>query len=106
MIINQTNYKNDLRKVFCGAVIKVFGGTVAFLYFLESERYSTKYDCYIDYNGENYIINTETGEYINWYKFDHVGRAINISTFPFRDDISKWFDNFLTEFKESGVENG
>lgn len=99
MIINQTNRK-DLRDLFCNTVTKIFGDSMTFLDFLEDEKYSTKYDCYLDYNGENYIINRETGEYINWYKLDHIGRCINISTDNIIN-ISKWIEEFLVKFKES-----
>jgi len=106
MIFNQNNYNNfnttDLRELFCDSVIKIFGDAGTFLDFLENDRYSTKYDCYLDYNGENYIINRETGEYINWYKLDHIGRCITISTFHMYKDIPKWIEEFLIEFKESG----
>ena len=100
MIFNQTTHK-DLRDLFCNAVTKIFGDSMTFLDFLENEEYSTKYDCYLDYNGENYIINRETGEYINWYKLDHIGRCINISILSWYKDISKWIEKFLVEFKES-----
>lgn len=110
MIFNQSNFKG-LRDIFCDAVTKVFGNSMTFLDFLEDEKYSvTKYDCFLDYNGENYIINRETGMYINWYKLDHIGRCINISAiapdgfaFLFDSDISKWIEEFLVEFKESEV---
>ena len=102
MIINQTNRK-DLRDLFCNTVTKIFGDSMTFLDFLENEEYSTKYDCYLDYNGENYIINRETGEYINWYKLDHIGRCINISTDNIIN-ISKWIEVFLVKFKESEEE--
>lgn len=103
MIFNQTNRK-DLRDLFCNAVIKVFGDSMTFLDFLENDKYSTKYDCYLDYSGENYIINRETGEYINWYKLDHIGRCIYISTLLPYKDIPKWIEDFLIKFKE-GEEN-
>ena len=101
MIFNQTNCKN-LRDLFCNAVINVFGDSMTFLDFLENMGYSTtKYDCYLDYNGENYIINRETGEYINWYKLDHIGRCISISTASWYKNIPKWIEEFLVEFKKS-----
>lgn len=107
MIFNQNNYNNfnttDLRELFCNAVITVFGDSWTFLDFLEEGKYSTKYDCYVDYDEENYIINRETGEYINWYKLTHLGRCINISTFHMYNDIPKWIEEFLVEFKESEV---
>ena len=103
MIFNQTSHK-DLRDLFCSAVTKVFGDSMTFLDFLENDEYSAKYDCYLDYNGENYIINRETGEYINWYKLDHIGRCINISTSFFYINIPKWIEDFLVKFKESGDE--
>lgn len=102
MIFNETNFKKGLRDLFCNAVTKVFGDSMAFLDFLENEEYSTiKYDCYLDYNGENYIINRETGEYINWYKFDHIGRCINVSTSLWYKSVPEWFEEFLVEFKNS-----
>lgn len=101
MKFDQTNRK-DLRDLFCNAVTKVFGDSMIFLDFLENEEYSTiKYDCYIDNDEEIYIINRETGEYINWYKLDHIGRCINISTSSWYKNIPKWIEKFLVEFKES-----
>lgn len=102
MIFNQTTHE-DLRGTFCDAVTKVFGNGTAFLDFLESEEYDGKYDCFLDYDGENYIINRETGEYINWYKLAHLGRCITISACHARmaEGITKWIEDFLTEFKES-----
>ena len=104
MVFNQTNRK-DLRDLFINAVTKVFGDSIAFLDFLEDEKYSTKYDCFLNYSDENYIINTETGEYINWYKMGCIGRCINISTSSAYKDIPKWIEKFLVEFKESKEDN-
>lgn len=101
MIINQTNFtEENLRDLFCDAVTKVFGGSDTFLDFLEDEEYSNKYDVFVDGSGENYIINRETGEYINWYKLTHIGRCINISTSS-TCNIPKWIEEFLSDFKES-----
>ena len=60
MIFDQTPYE-DLRDLFYNSVIKIFGNSEAFFDFLEDEEYSNKYNCYLDPNGENYIINRETG---------------------------------------------
>ena len=101
MIYNQTNF-TDLRDHFCNAVNKVFGDANTFLDFLENEEYSIiKFDCYLDSDGENYIINRETGEYINWYKLTHLGRCINISVLRSSMSVPKWIEEFLNEFKES-----
>ena len=106
MIFNQTNYTGTcLRDIFGIFVAKVFGDRMTFLDFLEDGKYSCdKYDCFLDYDGENYIINRETGEYINWYKYLHIGRCINISIVSQHEGISKWIEDFLVEFKESEVE--
>lgn len=101
MIFDQRHFDKDLRSLFCNAVTDIFGDSTTFLDFLEDEKYFAKYDCYLDYNGENYIINRETGEYINWYKLSHIGRCINISTSPTCKNISRWIEKFLIEFKES-----
>lgn len=106
MILNETNFTTDLGDQFCNAVSKVFGDSMEFLDFLEDEKYSTnKYDCYLDYNGENYIIDRETGEYINWYKLDHIGRCINLSIFILRTSVTKWIEEFLVEFKNCEASN-
>lgn len=104
MVFSQTNFTKDpsLRDLFCNAVVKVFGDSMTFLDFLENEKYSAKYDCFLDYNGENYIIDRETGEYINWYKLDHIGRCICISTTVQYENVPEWIEKFLIEFKESG----
>lgn len=102
MVFNQTNFEG-LRDLFCNAINHVFGNSTAFLDFLEDENYSAKYDCHLDSNGENYIINRETGEYINWYKLNHLGRCINISTSSIYKNIPKWIEEFLVDFKESEV---
>lgn len=104
MIFNQNNVDN-LRALFCNAVINIFGNTESFLEFIENEECSDKYDCFIDWNGENYIINRETGEYINWYKFNHIGRSICISVLSNRSIISEWLESFLVEFKGEEVNN-
>ena len=103
MIFDQTTCKG-LRDLFRNAVTKIFGDSASFLEFLYNEEYSTKYDCFMNWNGENYIINSETGEYINWYKLHHIGRDIHISmsaSFCSYKDIPKWIEEFLVEFKES-----
>lgn len=101
MIIRDTNPNIDLRAIFCNAVVNVFEDSTKFLDFLEFEGYSSKYDCFLDPNGENYIINTDTGEYINWYKMSHIGRCINISILEPSKDITKWFEDFLLDLKYS-----
>lgn len=101
MVYNDMNFNEDLRELFCNTIIKIFGNTTAFLDYLENEKYSAKYDCYLDGSGENYIINRETGEYINWYKLYHIGRCINISAFCTYKYIPKWVEEFLFEFKDN-----
>ena len=45
MIYNQKHIEN-LRELFCDAVVKIFGSTEDFLCSLENEEYSNKYDCF------------------------------------------------------------
>lgn len=89
-----------LRDDFVDAVKEVFNGdSLSFLDIIENEEYdASRYDVFYDYNDENYIINRLTGEYINWYKFDHLGRAIYTTiSDPSKDKFAK----FLKEFKDS-----
>lgn len=102
MVFNQSNC-SDIRDILCKTVSEVFGSHDEFFTFILNEAYSANYDCYIDGSGENYIINNVTGEYINWYKTYHLGRCLNVSIVNFKpENIEKWFENFLTEFKEGG----
>ena len=102
MIVNQNNFNGDLREIFCNSVVKVFQNSTKFFDFLDFEKYCSKFDCFLDPSGENYIINTITGEYINWYKEYNLGRCINISVLEPDKDIIKWLEEFLVKFKESG----
>lgn len=85
-----------LRHDFVNAVKKVFDGDVlSLLDYMENEELGVEYDIFCDYNNESYIINRSTGEYINWYKLDHVGRDIHSTVHP------DYFVEFLTEFKKN-----
>lgn len=94
-VYTQNNIKT-LRDDFVNAVKKVFhNDTSALLVYMENEEYSIEYDVFCDYNNESYIINRCTGEYINWYKLNHIGRCIHSTVHP------DYFVEFLTEFKKS-----
>lgn len=84
----------DLRDKFADDAIAVFSSAEAFLDFIEDRKYSSRYDAFLDYNSETYIIDRETGKYINWYKASHIGRDIHTNVEP--DKIAE----FLREFKE------
>lgn len=100
MVFNQSNC-GDIRDILCKTVVKVFGSGENFIKFILNGEYTSTYDCYTDESGENFIINNVTGEYINWYKLYHLGRCASFSIFRFNyEDIEKWLENFLTEFKE------
>lgn len=103
MVYNQTNFKG-LRDIVNDALDKV----TSFNHLVEviEELYydNTKYDAYTDSDGENYIINRNTGEYINWYKLYHFGRDIHINVqtpFSDREGMSPWIESFLKEFINS-----
>ena len=90
------NNKKTIREDFVNAVKKVFNNDVMFfLDYMENEELGVEYDVFCDYNNESYIINRSTGEYVNWYKLDHVGRCIHSTVHP------DYFVEFLTEFKRS-----
>lgn len=105
MVFNQINFNGDLRNLFCKTVNKIFESTTDFLFFLENEEYSDRYDCFLDGSGECYIIDTETGDYINWYKLYHLGRCISISISASYENIPQWFEEFLIKFKNGGMKN-
>lgn len=90
---NEIEVFTDCRKQFEDAVKKVFGSADDFFDFIEGDEYSDLYDVFYPDNDECYIINRRTGEYINWYKYTHIGRDIH-STVNQHD-----FVTFLKEFK-------
>lgn len=93
-VYNQNNVEN-YRTKFVRAIDKVFGDYNQFFDFLEEGKYNfLKYDVFIYSDEENYIINRETGRYINWYKLYHLGRDIHTNIHPTK------IVSFLQEFKE------
>lgn len=86
------------REAFIDAVTKVFKSSIAFLDFIEHKEYDlSSYDCFVAYDDECYIINRDTGEYINWYKFPHLGRDIHSTVNPdnFEEFLQKFYDSRL-----------
>ena len=83
----------DLRRQFVDAVVEVFGSSEKFYDYIENEEYSQSfYDVFYSGSGECYIINRSTGEYINWYKFTHIGRNIHSTVAP--DNFVKFLSDF------------
>ena len=88
------------RETFNDAVTKVFKSGIAFLDFIEHEEYDvSSYDCFVAYDDECYIINRNTGEYINWYKFTHLGRDIHSTVNPdnFEEFLQKFYNSRLLD---------
>lgn len=84
---------SDLRERLVNAVTEVFGDSEKFFDFIENEEYlQWNYDVFYSGSGECYIINRSTGEYINWYKFTHIGRDIHSTVAP--DDFVKFLSDF------------
>ena len=83
----------DLRERLVNAIVEVFGDSEKFLDYIENEEYPQSfYDVFYSGSGECYIINRSTGEYINWYKFTHIGRDIHSTVTP--DDFVKFLSDF------------
>jgi transcriptional regulator with XRE-family HTH domain len=94
--IENANYVNSIsRDELCAEIIKIFGSATEFLDFIEDEKYGVSFDCFVEHDGENYVIDNETGEYINWYKFYHIGRCLNTRC----NNLTE----FLTKFKNSEI---
>ena len=105
MIYTQCNYP-ELRDLFVSNVEKIFGTDSSFLDYIENEDYNPDaYDCFFDGSDENYIINRWTGEYINWYKFSHIGRDIHINMNGNHQLLPNWLEKFLRDFKAGGGKN-
>lgn len=90
-----------LRDDFINAVKEVFDEDISsFLDVIENDEYDPmKYDVFYGYDyDETYIINRLTGEYVNWYKFNHIGRDIHTTI---SDPTKDKFVKFLKEFKDN-----
>lgn len=86
----------NCRDAFIEAITKVFKYDDIFFDFIEYKDYAPSYyDCFVSGNDECYIINRDTGEYINWYKFTHIGRDIHSTVSPdkFEDFLQKFYDS-------------
>ena len=96
MVYTQTNVKG-LREIFTNAVIEVFEDSDSFLDKIENFEYDDcVFDVFYSSDSECYIINRRTGEYINWYKFSHIGRDIHTTINP---PVKENVIEFLKEFK-------
>lgn len=94
--IESINYVDGVsRDELCDEIIRIFGSGENFTDFIEDEKYSVGFDCFVESDGENYVIDNKTGEYINWYKFTHIGRCLNSRC----NNIAE----FLTKFKNSEI---
>ena len=93
--IESINYVNSIsRDELCAEIVRIFGSGANFLDFIQEEKYDNSiFDCFWESDGENYVIDRETGEYINWYKFSHIGRCLNSRC----NNLTE----FLTKFKNS-----
>lgn len=93
-VFNCYNSEN-LREIFVNTVVNVFGAENKFLDFCENINYNSgRYDVFVCYDDESYIIDRQTGYYVNWYKFTHIGRDFHTNMSP------KLLISFLESFKE------
>lgn len=86
----------NLRDEFNNLVEKVFGDVDKFLDLIDGTG-TCEFDVAVTErpSGEYYIINRQTGEYINWYKYTHLGRDIHMNFDPSQ------LEDFLVKFKKS-----
>ena len=96
MKVYDTHNTPDLRELFIESINKVFDTDDDFMDLVDN-KHIIGFDIFVD-TGESdevYIIDRNTGEYINWYEFYHLGRTMSINFEP-----SKLVD-FLTRFKNA-----
>jgi len=96
MKVYNTNNTPSLRENFIESINKVFDNEDDFMDLVEN-KHIIGFDIFVD-TGESdevYIIDRNTGEYINWYEFYHLGKTMSINFEP-----SKLVD-FLTRFKNA-----
>lgn len=94
MVYNQNNYPG-LRDRFADTVESLFN-IDDFVEKIETDEYDCyEFDIFYNSDDECYIIDRETGNYVNWYKFTHIGRDIHMNFDP------KELSSFLIKFKNS-----
>lgn len=89
--------REEFTNIFCS----VFNpDNICDIIFSGYEGYS--YKCWI-YDDEVYILNKETGDFINWYKIDHIGRCLTSTIGSKPSDYVKFFTGLADEMCENGV---
>lgn len=91
-VYNQYNFEG-LRRFVCQEIDAIFGIEQFLDMVDEVDGVTDKYD-FLKSNDEFYIINRETGQYINRYKYTHIGRDIHMNFNPI--ELRK----FLRDLKE------
>lgn len=94
MKVYNTSNTPNLRELFIESINKVFDTDDDFLDLVENQHI-IGFDIFMTTDEEVYIVDIDNGEYINWYKFYHIGRTMHINFEP-----SKLVD-FLTRLKNA-----
>lgn len=93
-----------LRETINDLVDKNFESLDRFFDIIENDSAGPKFDC-VHSNGENasdsevYIIDRETGKYINWYKLYHIGRDAHTNCESY-EEIERFFENLKKASEE------
>lgn len=90
---------DNLRELVEHYSIEAFGGDIdKFLDTVEFDSAQPSFDCVCSIgesasNSEVYIIDRETGKYVNWYKLTHIGRSATTNV-DSEDELRDFFIKF------------
>lgn len=93
-----------LREELCSSVKAIFKSYDAFLDIVEDGGPITRFEtlCTINESPSNsmtYIIDTETGFFIGWYKLTHIGRSLS-TNIKNLNDLNEFLINYLVEYQK------
>lgn len=93
-----------LREELCSSVKAIFKSYDTFLDIIEDGGPVTRFEtlCTINEspcNAMTYIIDTETGFFIGWYKLSHIGRSLS-TNIKNLNDLNEFLVNYLFEYQK------
>ncbi len=99
---------DNLRELFEDLVRENFTNNDEFLDAVEENDFGTHFECACSVgesigNGEIFIIDFDTGHYINWYKLAHIGRSASTNV-DSEEELEKFFKKLGDFYRASHLE--
>lgn len=94
---------DNLRELFEDLVAENFKNNDEFLDAVEENDFGTHFECTCSVgesvgNGEIFIIDFDTGKYVNWYKLSHIGRSASTNV-DSKEELEAFFKKLGDTYK-------